>query len=183
MESIGKNLWMLITIVVPGLFTYGAWRLLLFLYPSSTLTIETFEVIDNSSLITCCIIIAIALLQQALAIVIEFFLSLISLIRKEQWKNLHSMFWDRFKLASEDCLNESSERIIGNFFLSLNILIGLLFILSYFVWYEHLTLNSWVLKSLIFFIVVNSITAIYRLINAVSVIAICKKTKKPNLIY
>ena len=73
-EMLVKNLWTLVTIVLPGLFTYGLWRLLLLLNSSLYLTSEEFFNLDQSSIITWSLIISIDLLQQSLAIVLEFVL-------------------------------------------------------------------------------------------------------------
>lgn len=62
-ETLGKNLWTLITIILPGLCTYGLWRLLLALHPSEILNQEAFNSIDQSSFLTGSIVIGIALLQ------------------------------------------------------------------------------------------------------------------------
>lgn len=64
LDTVAKNLWLLLTLVIPGLFTYGAWRLLLLLEPSSRLDVEALKQIDGSGLTSTSVIIAIALLQQ-----------------------------------------------------------------------------------------------------------------------
>ena len=180
-ETIGKNLWILLTVILPGLFTYGAWRLLLVLYPSQILDSEAFTAIDNSGIITTSIIISIALLQQSVGISIEFILSLIAKITRKYWEGFYSLFWERFEFASAGILNESSTRIIGNFFLSINIFVGLLLLLFYFSLYECLSFDHWISQILVFFLIINLATIIFRMFNAISVINRCKNEKNNNM--
>lgn len=173
-ETIGKNLWILLTVILPGLFTYGTWRLLLILHPSQALAEEVFSSIDESGIITLSMIISIALLQQAVGITIEFILSLIAKKTKHLWNDFYSLFWERFELASAGKLNESSTRIVGNFFLSINIFVGLTLLFTYFSYYELLPVTHWIPKILIFFLLANLATIIFRMFNAISVIKRCK---------
>lgn len=75
-DNLSKNLWLLLTLALPGFFTYGLWRLLLFFVQNPPLSPKDLAQIDASSLTTTCIIFAFALLQQAIAVAIEFFLYL-----------------------------------------------------------------------------------------------------------
>jgi len=84
LEAVAKNLWLLLTLVIPGLFTYGAWRILLLLEPSIRLEINALNQIDSSAIASASIIIAVALLQQAIAIAIE---SALALLAKSKKKN------------------------------------------------------------------------------------------------
>jgi hypothetical protein len=52
METISKNLWLLLTLVLPGFFTYGLWRLSLFFVAERPLTDATLKQIDESTLTT-----------------------------------------------------------------------------------------------------------------------------------
>lgn len=63
LEAIAKNLWFLLTLIMPGLFAYGAWRVLLLLEPSKRLNIDALNQIDSSAIASVSIIIAVALLQ------------------------------------------------------------------------------------------------------------------------
>ena len=118
LDAISKNLWLLLTLVIPGFCTYGIWRLLLLLEPSASLNIEAIDKIDDSTIVSSSIIIGIALSQQAFAIAIEAVLALISKLNKNRWPNLYSLFCERFELTAAGKLNESATRIIGNYFLS-----------------------------------------------------------------
>lgn len=137
MESISKNLWLLLTLVIPGFFTYGLWRLsIFFITERQQLTDAVLKQIDESTLTTTCIIIAIALIQQAIAISIEAF-SYYFLNRNNEDKKgckkktmLHTLFCERFNLSVSGLLNERAERMVGNFFLSLNVTIGILILIS-----------------------------------------------------
>jgi len=180
-ETIGKNIWLLLTVILPGLFTYGAWRLLLVLYPSHILDSEAFTAIDNSGIITTSIIISIAILQQAVGISIEFIMSMIAKITQKYSKSFYSLFWERFELTSAGLLNEKSSRTIGKLFLSINIFAGLLLLLFYFKFYESLNFDHWILKFLVFFLIFNLTTIIFRMYNALSVIKKCNNDNKNNM--
>ena len=170
LDTVLKNLWTLITIILPGLFTYGAWRLLLILQPSNVVNLDDFSSVDQSSTITWSIIISIALLQQAIGITIEYFLYMIANYREKEWPNFNKLFSKRFELAKSGLLNKYETSVIGNFFLSLNVLVGLLFLLCYFLYYEGLQITNWVSLLIIFFMIVNSIAIIFRMKNAINIV-------------
>lgn len=134
-ESIGKNLWLLLTILIPGFFTYGSWRIMILHYPNSKIKIENIDNIDDSSLTILSIILAIAIVQQIGGIFIEFILTIIACIFKNKCIGLHSLLVNRFRKASENKLNDSSKRIIGNCFLSMNVLMGLILLSLYYKFY------------------------------------------------
>ncbi len=100
LDTVAKNLWLLLTLVIPGLFTYGTWRVLLLLEPSVRLDTEALKQIDSSAIASASVIIAIALMQQAIGIVIESVLSLLVKIRITEWSNFYSLFCERFALSS-----------------------------------------------------------------------------------
>jgi len=175
LETVAKNLWLLLTIVIPGLFTYGTWRILLLLQPSKHLDIDALAQIDKSTIASASIIIAIALLQQAIAIAIESVLTLLAKTMKEKWPNFYSLFCERFAYSAAGKLDENSTRIIGNFFLSINMSIGLSLLLLYFLAYEGMNVNDWTPISIIVLLSATLITTIFRMLNAKWVIEECKK--------
>ena len=175
LETLAKNIWILLTLVMPGLFTYGAWRAILLLEPSGRVAVDALAQIDNSVLATSSIIVAIALLQQAIAIVIEAALTLLAKIMKKQWPNFHALFCDRFELAASGKLNENATRVIANFFMSINMSIGLSLLLLYCLAYEEMQLTQWVPLSLIILLAATLTTAAFRMINAKWVIKECKR--------
>ena len=175
LEEVAKNLWLLLTLVIPGLFTYGVWRAILLLEPSKRLAVDALSNIDSSALVTTSIIVAVAMLQQAVAIVAEAVLSLLAKIMQKKWPNLYALFCERFVLASAGKLDENATRIIGNFFLSINMCIGIGLLLIYFLAYESMGLSQWVPISLIGFLVVTFTTAVFRMFNAKWVIEECKR--------
>jgi len=142
LEEVAKNLWLLLTWVIPGLCTYGAWRAILILEPSRYLTDSALSQMDNSALVTTCIIFAIALLQQAFAIVIEAALALLAKKMNRIWPNFYTLLCERFELAAEGKLNQDATRIIANFFQTTNISIGLGFLLLYFLYYEQMNYSD-----------------------------------------
>lgn len=176
-EVIGKNLWVMLTIIIPGFFTYGLWRILLFLQPVQVINYEQLKDIDESGLVTICIITAIALLQQIVGIFIEFILALIAKLNKNSWGDLHSFFWDRFKYASKGLLNKNSTRIIGNCFLSINIFVGLVILVCYFTLFELLPLSHWIPILLLLFLAIDLVVIPFRIHSALSVF---KEIKQKN---
>lgn len=180
LEAVAKNLWLLLTLIIPGLFTYGAWRAILLLEPSNRLVVDALSKIDSSALVTTSIIVAVAVLQQAVAIVVEAALSLLAKIMRKKWPNLYALFCERFALAAAGKLDENATRIIGNFFLSINMCAGLGLLLLYFVAYESMELKQWVPIGLFVFLAATFTTAVFRMLNAKWVVEECKKnhTKK-----
>ena len=52
------------------------------------------------------------------------------------------MFRERFALAVKGKLNENATRILGSFFLSMNVTVGTVLLLAFFLAYEHKPLFS-----------------------------------------
>jgi hypothetical protein len=174
-EEVAKNLWLLLTLVIPGLFTYGAWRVILLLEPSRRLTVDALSQIDSSALVTTSIIVTIAVLQQVVAIVVEAALSLLAKIMQKKWPNFYTLFCERFSLAAADKLNENTTRIIGNFFQSINISIGLGLLLLYFLAYESMGLTQWIPIGLIVLLAAALTTTVFRMLIAKRVVEEYKK--------
>ncbi len=170
LEALGKHLWLLLTLAVPGLFTYGAWRLLLVLVPSTRLDAQALAQIDDSALLTTALIMAIALAQQAFAIALEFGLWLIARARRRRWPYFHALVHRRFALAARGRLSAEATRIIGNFFLSLNVAVGVGLLLLYFHGYEGLPWGHWLSNALLALAAAAVLTAFFRGMNAVAVI-------------
>lgn len=179
LEAVTKNLWLSLTLVIPGLFTYGAWRVLLLLEPSANLDIDALNQIDSSAMVSVSIIVSVALLQQAIAIAIESALALLAKCNKKKWPNIYSLFCERFELAAAGRIDEIATRIIGNFFLTINMSIGVTLLLLYFLLYESLRANHWIPLGIIALLIATLVTAIFRMLNAKWVIAECKK-ENPN---
>jgi len=175
LPEIAKNLWLLLTLVIPGLFTYGAWRAILILEPSRRLAADALGQIDSSILVTTSIIVTIALLQQAISMVVEAALSFFAKIMRKKWPNFYTLFCERFALAAAGKLDENTTRIIGNFFLSTNISVGLGFLLLYFLAYESMALTQWVPIGLIVLLAATLTTAMFRMLNAKWAVEECKK--------
>ena len=143
-ESVSKNLWLLLTLVMPGFFTYGMWRILLFLEPGLKPGMDNLAVIESSVIVLSSIIISIAWFQQAIVIAIEAMITFIVKYRKTRLPRLHALFCERFALAASGKLDQSATRIIGNFFLSINMLIGLVLLLVCYLKYELLENGHWI---------------------------------------
>lgn len=182
MEAISKNLWLLLTLVLPGFFTYGLWRLSLFFVTERPLTDAALKQIDESTLTTTCIIFAFALMQQAIAIMIEAFIYYF-LNRKEGSKKskkttdeksiLKTLFCERFKLTAKGKLNERAERMVGNFFLSMNMCIGICLLIGYFVGYIGYAKSIPVVFGLAVILPAALIATYFRMIIAEKVIIEC----------
>jgi hypothetical protein len=175
LEEVGKNLWLLLTIVIPGFCTYGAWRLLLVLSPGSNRLTAALTSIDDKTWVTASIIVAVALLQQAVSIISEAALTGLAKLMGPRWPNFHALFRERFDLAASGELTENATRIVGNYFQSTNICVGLGFLLLYFLLYEKTGTRHWIPVGLALLLVAGLVTTAYRLYNAMWAVAECKK--------
>jgi hypothetical protein len=146
--------------------------------PEKHIDIQALNQIDTSSITTASIIIAVALLQQAVGIAIEFGLTLFAKSGRAIWPNIYSLFCERFELAAAGKLDESATRIIGNFFLSLNMGVGFVLLFLYFVRFEGLSIAHWIPQVLIVLFAATLIAAVFRMFNAKWVIEECKN--KPS---
>ncbi|MFC1552066.1 hypothetical protein ACFL6P_05810 [Candidatus Latescibacterota bacterium] len=180
LDTLARNLWLLLTLVIPGFFTYGVWRIFLILEPSTRLNINTLNKIDSSAIVSVSIIISIALIQQAFAITIEAILTLLAKVRKKKWPNFYSLFCERFKIAAAGALDEDATRIIGNMFLSINMTVGLSLLFIYFMAYEDMCVKHWIPISIIVLFIATLITTIFRIFNAKWTIEKCKKINQGN---
>ncbi|MGK9369554.1 hypothetical protein ACSSWA_11690 [Melioribacter sp. Ez-97] len=172
MESITKNIWILLTLIIPGLFTYGIWRILMLLYPLAKISSESLGRIDDSALVSASIITAIALVQQSAGLVIESLLYALVLKRKEKWVNTYAVICKRFELEAAGKLDENTKRIIGNFFLSVNMSVGLILLIIYFMAYEGLSFNHWIPITLIMLIAASFTASVFRLLNAARAVSV-----------
>ncbi len=184
METISKNLWLLLTLVLPGFFTYGLWRLSLFFIADRPLTDEALKQIDESTLTTTCIIFAFALMQQAMAITIEAFLYYLlngkgrwHLFKRKEKSILKVLFCERFELSAQGKLNERAERMVGNFFQSMNVCIGVCLLIGYFAGYIGIGKSGIVLIGLILLLPAAIVTAYFRMLIAEKIITECKNIK------
>jgi hypothetical protein len=168
MDAWIKNLWLLLTLAIPGATTYGTFRVILLLNGSTRIDKSAFEKIDSSGLLTTCIIVALAVLQQAIAIPIEPLLSAIFKRHKPKYNAYYLLFSQRFKRAAGGELNEDATRIMGNFFMSVNVIIGQCMILLYLVGYEAVRRKG-VVVTISVIIAMGLISAVYRLHNAASI--------------
>lgn len=170
MDELVKNLWLLLTIAIPGMTTYGVFRLLILFNGAGKLDKAVLDKIDESSLITSCLIIALAIAQQAVSIVIEAALSQACSRCRNRDETYYKLFCERFKMAAEGKLSENATRIMGNFFLSLNVTIGQCMLLAYLLLYEK-TKNQVAVLIVLLFIAVGLVTSLFRLRNAKSILS------------
>ena len=175
LETVAKNLWLLLTLVIPGLFTYGVWRALLILEPSTRLEVEVIAQLDKSAIVTASVILAVALLQQAIAVAIEGILALLAKSRQGEWPNFYSLICGRFELMAAGKLDENATRIVGNFFLSINMCIGLLLLLLYFMAYEAMDKSQWIPIGLTLLAGATLFSATFRMFNAMWAIRACER--------
>lgn len=166
LDTAAKNLWLLLTLILPGFFTYGLLRIVLLFVTSTNLNLRLLDVIDHSSLVTGAVIIAIALLQQAVGMAIEALLTVLAKIQRKRWPDFHSLFCERFELAAVGRMDEQSTRIVGNFFLSVNMSVGLVTVLSYFHFYENTDETPWIVPVLSLLLLAALIASVLRMFNA-----------------
>lgn len=130
MELVPKNLWLNLTIVLPGMVTYGTWRIVILIIGYKGID---FTAIDSSLVLSLCVLLAIALIQQAIGIFIEAFIALLVHLNKKQWTAAHALFVERFSSLAKDRFNENVLRTIGQFFLSLNLAVGQILVLIFII--------------------------------------------------
>jgi len=116
-----KNLWLNLTIVLPGVATYGIWRIVIQLIGYQGIE---FNSIDDSLLLTTSVLFAVALLQQAFGISIEAALTGFFALTRRTWPNANQLFVGRFAALAKEKYSQPVIRTIGQFFLSLNLLVG-----------------------------------------------------------
>ena len=184
-DNLSKNLWLLLTIVLPGFFTYGLWRLSLYYIDIRPFTDDILKQIDESTLTTTCIIFALALMQQSFAIAIEFFLYILAEKGdKQQISEFKILICDRFILSVNDKINEKAERIVANFFLSLNMSVGVSLVIAYHLVPEkYKTSDILIISGLIVLLLATIAATFYRMKTAKAAIKECfvnAKTEKKD---
>lgn len=166
-DGLVKNLWLLLTLIIPGCYTYGLWRILLLIEPLPGLGAADLKQIDESGLLTTCIILALALVQQAISMLLEALLCAIATLRKDAWPTLHELFCKRFSKAASGKLNENTTRIIGNFFQSLNICAGTGILFIFFTFRMHLPIRHWIPLMLSVVFGIALIVTVFRMFHAI----------------
>ena len=162
-ELFVKNLWLFLTLVVPGLVTYGSWRILLLFHNSTTTVIQQgLEKLDQSTLLTSCVIMALAVIQQGFGIFIEFLLRCWSVHTEERKQSWGLLFYSRFEPKVRTQVGEEGMQTIGQFFLSLNVLVGQAGLLIFFLWYGATGWTSALAFVLYTIIAVLIVTCVYR---------------------
>jgi len=135
-DSILKDAWATLTVVIPGLVTYGSWRLLMLFGGGSGIDTSLLTQVDDSALLSASLIAAIAIVQQAAAITLEAVLSILSFLAGRSGKRWQQLLLRRFRIAAHAPLSEDARRVIAQFFLSLNVLVGQGGVLLYFLLVE-----------------------------------------------
>lgn len=166
LNALAKNPWLVLTLVLPGLATYGIWRMILLMDTPDDALATSLKPLDSSAILATSVVFSIAVVQQAIAIAIEAVLALFTALFKDEAPELHALFCSRFGLAATGKLDENATRIIGNFFLSLNVSVGLGLLLFFFLAYQHKPLNSPVPMILSGMLLAGMATTAFRLFNA-----------------
>lgn len=178
MEELAKNLWLLLTLVLPGMATYGVFRLLAILYDCKV-DKAALEKLDASTLVTSCAIVAIALMQQAILIGIEVVLAWACKLNRRRNLRYYLFFVNRFRLAASGKMSEAATRVFGNFFTSLNLTIGQLLLLAY-LWHAGLGFDATAVRVVAVLAVAAGISAWFRLHNAASIVPLVEKESGPD---
>jgi hypothetical protein len=161
-DSLFKDAWATLTIAIPGLVTYGTWRLLLLFGDGWSVNGERLAQADDSAVLSTALIAAIAIVQQAVAISIEAVLGGLSALAGSKARAWQKLLLRRFKVAAKANLSDDARRTIGQFFLSLNVTVGLCGLLLYFRVAENLEATSPVAVVLSFAIVFALATCLFR---------------------
>lgn len=161
-DSIFKDVWATITIAIPGLVTYGSWRLLLLFGEGWRIDVGRLAQVDDSVMLSTALIAAIAIAQQAVAITLEASFGTVSLLAGTQAKAWQKLLLRRFKTAAKGSLSDDARRTIGQFFLSLNVLVGLCGVLLYFLLVEGIGTKSAIAVVLYCVILFAALTCAFR---------------------
>ena len=173
-----KNLWVNLTVVVPGMVTYGMWRIVVMLMGYRGID---FETIDGSALLSLSVLFAIAILQQAVGISIEAMLAGFFYVFEDKWVNAHKLFVGRFRTLATERYNEPVMRTIGQFFLSLNVWVGQVMILAFVIYAQNpaslapVAAPDWLLWLSIALTMITLFVAIFRCWNATEAIEEAEK--------
>ncbi|MCK4827863.1 hypothetical protein KA005_69685 [bacterium] len=173
MELVPKNLWLNLTVVLPGMVTYGTWRLVILITGYEGID---FTPIDNSIVLSLCVLLSIALIQQAIGIFVEASIAGVVHLNKKRWAAAHALFVERFSSLAKDRFNEDVLRTIGQFFLSLNLAIGQILVLIFTIAIKNaegkstVDIPSWLPSILAIVIAIALIVACFRCWNAIAAI-------------
>ena len=181
MDLIPKNFWSNLTVVIPGMVTYGTWRFVIYITKYEAINFEAF---DKSLVLSLCILFAVALLQQAIGITIEaiivWFVKKIK--RNDEAHPAYLLFVKRFSNLSSENTNDNILRTIGQFFLSLNITVGQILILIFILSAHDKTKNGFVDISLLqliltIIVIITIFTTYFRCKNAMEAVEGNEKKK------
>ena len=139
-----RNLWLNLTIAVPGMVTYGLWRIVVMIMGYRGID---FETIDGSVVLVVSIIIMIAVLQQLVGITLEYMAGVIVRLKKNRIERItrtkcNMRYFDILLLGhpratAKELFNEKVTRIVAQFYLSLNVSVGQLFILTFIIFAQN----------------------------------------------
>jgi hypothetical protein len=180
MELVPKNLWLNLTVLLPGMVTYGTWRIVILIIGYNGID---FTSIDKSTILSLCVLLSVALIQQAIGIFIEATIALFVQINKKRWRAAHALFVERFSSLAKDRLNEDVLRTIGQFFLSLNLAVGQTLVLTFTNVAKNpegknlINVPPWLPLILVLVIVIAVIVAGFRCWNAIEAIRASKFQK------
>lgn len=166
LDLLARNLWLLLTIAIPGLVTYGLLRIMFFFEPPDPQLVVAINKIDSSTILSVSIIVTIAAIQQMMAMIIEIILAFISKLFNAEMPGLYKLLCCRFGMIGLGVLNEESMRIIGNFFTSLNITAGFGLLLLFFYIFQEFQIADYIPMILMFLIVLGLASSLFRLVNA-----------------
>jgi hypothetical protein len=134
-----QSIWIILTVIIPGLVFYGTLRVLMAIFGISFPFLAT---IDSSELLTLCILFAIMLTLQVFGITIE---TIAYEIGPYKHKNpeYQAAFEKKYEIIATIDPEKRSEtvRILSQFFMSHNIAIGMTINLSWVIIYEFLVLH------------------------------------------
>ncbi len=164
LAPLANNIWVTLTLLLPGFFTFGIWRLLLVLEPSSRLDTVALSQIDSSAIVCTSVIIAIALFQQIAGLLIE---SIGCLVTEHTSKHKRTrrrlLFCGRASLRDSGAKHDAVARVVAKFYQTLNISMGLLLLLAYFIYYDRLEFSHWIPISMVVAFVLSVVAVFYRM--------------------
>jgi len=135
-----QSLWIMLTVMVPGIVFYGVFRVLVTVLE---IDIPFLVVLDSTESLLICVLFAIIFVLQIFGIVVE---SVAFRIGPYKHKNpqFQKAFERRYEIIAtmdpeKDC---HIERIIGQFFMSHNIAVGMVINLCWVIYYEFFILEQ-----------------------------------------
>ena len=160
-----QSLWIILTVMIPGVVSYGIFRIIISILKIYLPIISNLEQSETTSI---CVILAIMFLLQLVGITTETIAYRFGPYKHKN-KELQKAFDKRYEIISklDPKKDYHVERILGQFFMSHNISIGMIINLIWVIIYEFIIVkaNDLVTFMIIICLFIITILSIYVAIN------------------